>query len=43
MYSCKKDSKECKPNLEYRKVKCGANRNKNRAKSTKYASCTSKR
>ena len=43
MYYCKKDSKECKPNSEYRKVKCEASRNKNRAKSTKYASRTSKR
>ena len=28
--------------LEYRKVKCEANRSKNWAKSTKYASCTSR-
>ena len=39
----KNDSKECKTNLECRKVKCGANRSNNLAKSTRYASCTSSR
>ena len=37
----KSDSNGCKTNLERRKVKCEANRIKNWAKSTKYASCTS--
>ena len=37
------DSKECNTNLKYRKVKCEANRIKNWAMSTKYASCTSSR
>ena len=41
MYSCKNDFKECKTYLECRKVRCGANQNKNLAKSTKNASCTS--
>ena len=36
----KNDSNECKTNSECRKVKCGANHNKNWSKSTKYASCT---
>ena len=36
----KSDLKEWKTNLECRKVKCGANHNKNWAKPTKYASCT---
>ena len=35
------DSKECKTNLECRKVKRGENHSKNRAKLTKYASFTS--
>ena len=35
------DSKECKTNLECRKVKCGENHSKNWAKLTKYASFTS--
>ena len=39
----KSDFYECKTSLECRKVRCGANRNKNWAKSTKYASCTSRR
>ena len=39
----KGDLKECKTNLECRKVKCAANSHKNWAKSTKYASCTSSR
>ena len=36
----KSDSKECKPNLEFKKVKYGANHSKNWAKLTKHASCT---
>ena len=39
----KSDLKECKTNLECRKVKCAANSHKNWVKSTKYASCTSSR
>ena len=41
MYSWESDSKECKTDLESRKVKCGANRCKNWAKLTKCANCTS--
>ena len=37
----KSDSKEWKPNLEFRKVRCGANHSKNWAKPPpKHASCT---
>ena len=36
-------SKECKTNLESRKVKCGVSHNKHWEKSTKYASCISSR
>ena len=39
----KRDSKEYKTNLGFRKVKCEANHRRNWAKSTKYASCISSR
>ena len=39
----KSDSKECKTNLECKKVKCRTNRSNNLTKSTRYASCTSSR